>query len=101
MNYVTTIGTIHGKECRKRGETEEKQGMKENGRRAGGKEGMVDKRSHNQLTTHATLRNQPVHAHLQMTWSLGQHRTFLIPTISESSLDIPATFLFPYLKHII
>jgi hypothetical protein len=39
VNYVTTIGTSHRKECRKRGETEEKHGMKENGRRDGGKKG--------------------------------------------------------------
>lgn len=43
------------------------------GKKGLGKEGTADESSHKQLTTHATLRNQSADAHLQMTWSIGQH----------------------------
>jgi hypothetical protein len=72
VNYSTYIGTSRGKECRKRGKTEKKEEIKGKGRRDWGKKEWQMKATNNQLTTHATLRNQPADAHLQMTWSVGQ-----------------------------
>jgi hypothetical protein len=75
VNYGTSIGTNSGKgcTCRKRGKAEEKEEIKKKGRKNSGKKERQAKAANNQLTTHATLRNQPSDAHLQMTWSVGQH----------------------------
>jgi hypothetical protein len=78
-------------------ERRERNKLQGKGKRTDGrKEGTADKSSHKQMTTlcntHTIHLSQPADAHLQMTWSVGQHFTFLIPTLPESLLGNHATF---------